>query len=542
MGSNVLYIRSLRATVLMAAILLAGGCTSDLPDGMPAEGGFHPETFAQYDQHGYAFYQDTQACARCHGDNLDGGVAGVSCDSCHSRVTSDWKQDCTFCHGGRDNDTGAPPEGVKGETERSNAAVGAHTPHVMGSAAFRAFTCTECHPTAYTSYSDEGHIDGDGLANVTLGPLAGGSAAFDAEAATCSSVYCHGGKDVVWTSEGEMSCGSCHGSKADPEGLSGKHAAHLGALSCGHCHAAMVDTEGAFVDKTLHVDGSVSVKLVTGTFDPAAKTCTNSCHGEAAIAWEGDVHPDGWASPSQHPQAFYQDPARCKVCHGDNLTGGATADSCDACHTGGTDAWRTSCTFCHGGTDNDTGAPPESVTGATETSDPAVGDHTAHVTAADWHAAYDCGVCHPTYTSFDDPGHIDTNPGANVVFGDPAGGTAAFDTASATCSSVYCHGTGLAPSGDLSWTASETMDCNSCHAYDDAAQRSGFHYEHRYFSCDNCHGAVIDENDEFVDKALHINGQPDVELTVGTWDPVERSCANTCHSSVRPWGTNANGD
>jgi hypothetical protein len=31
---------------------------------------------------------------------------------------------------------------------------------------------------------------------------------------------------------------------------------------------------------------------------------------------------------------------------------------------------------------------------------------------------------------------------------------------------------------------------------------------------------------------LHINGQPDVSMAAGTWDPVDRSCANTdCHGS-----------
>jgi len=534
-----MHIRTLQAMVIMVSILavsMLAGCTSDLPDGFPADGKYHPENFVQYEQHGYAFHQGALSCTRCHGENYDGGVAEVCCTCCHAEVTDDWKKDCTFCHGGRDNDSGAPPKGLRDEMDRSMVAVGAHTAHVSASDSFRALDCGECHTGHYTSFVDEGHIDADGRAEVKLGALAGNTAAYDPDTAGCSSVYCHGGKDVSWTSEDALNCASCHGSKSSPEGLSGKHASHLGVMDCGYCHGDLITMDGTFANKDLHADGKVSVKLFLGEYNADEKTCANSCHGAAPIAWEGNVHPNGWVAPAQHAFAYYDAPDSCAACHGDDLGGGTSADSCDACHTGGTDAWRTSCVFCHGGTDNNTGAPPETVRGETDSSLKAVGAHSAHVTEAAWHAGFDCSVCHVGYTAFDDEGHIDTQAGAEVVFSGAAGDSGVYVAATGSCSSIQCHGNGIEPSGELPWTGAVPMDCNSCHAFDDDAARSGFHDAHGDFACDVCHGATVDGINNFVDKSLHMNGQPDVQVVSGTWNPVERSCTDSCHIGVRPWG------
>ncbi len=74
-----------------------------------------------------------------------------------------------------------------------------------------------------------------------------------------------------------------------------------------------------------------------------------------ALAEEG-AHPVGFNSPSVHGPATVEGKSDCRVCHGVNLEGSVEngIPSCDECHPA---AWRTRCTFCHGGQDNESGAP-----------------------------------------------------------------------------------------------------------------------------------------------------------------------------------------
>lgn len=71
--------------------------------------GYHPEGFADPEQHGVAMVLQRSDCRGCHGSDLGGG-AGDSCDACHGGGNNPaWRSDCTFCHGGSDNSSGAPP-------------------------------------------------------------------------------------------------------------------------------------------------------------------------------------------------------------------------------------------------------------------------------------------------------------------------------------------------------------------------------------------------------------------------------------------------
>jgi predicted CxxxxCH...CXXCH cytochrome family protein len=147
--------------------------------------------------------------------------------------------------------------------------------------------CTECHPVRVQSVvTDAGHVDGDGVAEVTFGPLArtGGAAAAYARvsptSATCSSVYCHGeftggsGWDPSWTATTQATCTSCHG--APPS--SGRHGKH-GGHACAECH-------GHAGSGATHVDGSKNVPFSTAapgaTWNPTGRSCGSfSCHGES---------------------------------------------------------------------------------------------------------------------------------------------------------------------------------------------------------------------------------------------------------------------
>ncbi len=230
--------------------------------------------------HGTTFFGDMDACRMCHGQNLDGGVR--SCNLCHPT----WRTDCTFCHGGLDNQTGAPPEGVDGETQRTQRQVGAHTAHVTASARHGAYDCSVCHAVPAEVFSP-GHIDGDGQAEVALDDCNGGT--YAPANARCSGVYCHGngrsttsGGSALWTGLG-LTCNSCH----PTSGLSGRHDDHIGeGVACAVCHNRTVNYSGAIIDATLHVN---CAKDVSGpfTWNAGTRGCSNiaGCHGSET--WGG---------------------------------------------------------------------------------------------------------------------------------------------------------------------------------------------------------------------------------------------------------------
>ena len=59
--------------------------------------GYHPVGWVAEDVHGLAAKLQEDTCVACHGSDLEGGVVGVSCDTCHP---AGWRTECTFCHGG----------------------------------------------------------------------------------------------------------------------------------------------------------------------------------------------------------------------------------------------------------------------------------------------------------------------------------------------------------------------------------------------------------------------------------------------------------
>lgn len=199
------------------------------------------------------------------------------------------------------------------------------------------------------------------------------------------------------------------------------------------------------------------------------------------------------------------------------------------------------CVRCHGGQDNDTGAPPRDLLG--RSASPAVGAHTAHLGAA-----VACATCHPVPSAVTVPGHLDGV--VDVVFGaaaqDPSGATSAAYSASArTCSSVYCHGNfpGGTP-GTPSWAAPGPLACTTCHP---APPATGLHPNafagHAFMGndCAYCHFDVASTlTIKPSGRALHANRVKDVRLSVngaapqGTWDPVARTCAFACHA-VASW-------
>ncbi len=495
--------------------------------------------------HGTDANQNLASCATggCHGTDLKGGASGVSCEKCHSG----WQTNCTFCHG-TDNVNAAPPGDVSGKTATTEMSVGAHQSHVTASLGLSApFDCSACHVKPASALSP-GHIDGVAEVKFTVNAAPG----FNTNDGSCG-VYCHGQFDggntsnrPKWTSvgAGQAACKTCHGLPPS----TGDHVSHMTRsptpATCQDCHPDATGTNGnatiVAASKALHVDGNKQVALKSGSWTAASKGCSGvSCHSAPANTYQwvgGGKHPAGYQTPGNNP--FHGDDANkglasCATsgCHGTNLTGGSAGISCETCHAN----WKTNCTFCHGGTDNQTGAPPSTVDGATASSDLGVGTHTAHVAGRlKISKPFACASCHPVRTSALDPGHIDGTVQMNMK--DPSTGLAS----NGSCG-VYCHGNfpgGNANNKPLFTAAGGTAaSCGTCHAM---RPTTGDHTGHATYGirCTGCHTAATAAGDAIADPTLHVNGQKDV---VAQWGGTMTggTCAVYCHGAF-PGGNAAN--
>lgn len=296
------------------------------------------------------------------------------------------------------------------------------------------------------------------------------------------------------------------------------------------------------------------------------------------------IHPANWMA--DHPTFILANNLQpeygqaCKSCHGEDFTGGTAGVSCASCHNQRPDA----CTGCHGGalssidsTTDTTGAPPYSLAHDSLFSDRGVGGHPAMVKGSSFFAGTDCQTCHPkpafvlspahfsTATRFtlDSLGQLQVSPGdgrAEVVFtGLPQlfssrYGAPAFDTASGSCSNIYCHG--AFPGGDTTrvvyfYGGSTEAFCGSCHVAlpsEDFSRLSGEHKKHDSLAipCITCHYATVDSLNAIapaIRRQKHVNGVFDVEFDptvapLGLFDGT--SCSGLpdspgCHANRRDW-------
>jgi predicted CxxxxCH...CXXCH cytochrome family protein len=309
---------------------------------------------------------------------------------------------------------------------------------------------------------------------------------------SCSATYCHGafpggnaGNAPIWTAEPTGACNTCHGlPPASP------HPAVDGGLdACRTCHADPFS--GAS-----HVDGRLDV-------------------GGHDAAW---VDP---ASPAFHAFSANRAIADCQACHGADLSGGFAGVACASCHDGGVHGGVTvvafqvggspNCVACHGGADDQGGAPPRATWGNAGDA-VRVGAHSTHVAAG-----HDCSVCHLKPADMVSPGHIDGLT-ADVVFGGMAldgPTTPSWDRVTARCSSTYCHGGTLTGGSNSApdWTRVGVGEaaCGTCHGLPPARFPSPTHPVYVFAaSCLGCHPATttVDAggHDVLVPGGPHLNG------------------------------------
>lgn len=232
-----------------------------------------------------------------------------TCESttCHGGGSPEWLSapgnngDCSACHGMADTTLSPPNLAVydtDGDTAADDNQVGAHDAHINGISSISApIACSECHNNtkvqidAEVSYVDKvnslAHLDGDGVAELSWGSLAKPSGAspisYNSVTGVCSN-YCHGntlsdsfGKFPTWTdftylSGVDADCEMCHGAPPIGKGHTGDMTLRaIDGISCGtaNCHDQVMNTDGTFLNKALHIDGTVNQTATCATCHPS---------------------------------------------------------------------------------------------------------------------------------------------------------------------------------------------------------------------------------------------------------------------------------
>ena len=329
------------------------------------------------------------------------------------------------------------------------------------------------------------------------------------------------------------------------EPTSGAHTAHLhpGAFAepmvCGQCHNAQfqVTLEGPLAT----ANGALP------SFNPATLTCSNVyCHagGPQLLLGGGTLPVPVWNPAS---------PLACGACHA--LPGGSIDTSswhpavaagvrCALCHPGYTNTTvnralhvngvvnltvpnlATSCTACHGdasrvlpaGTPSVvSAAPPVDRSGSSDTQQPGVGAHQAHLLpgAGAIAAPITCSECHVVPADLAHVGPVADSP-ARLAWGPLAsagGASPGFDPTSVTCAN-YCHGQTLGAGGSVVmpvWTKVDgtQASCGTCHASPPSDPSHLFHASPDILAlqCSRCHppGYAIGSVGPGV-VSIHVNG------------------------------------
>jgi predicted CxxxxCH...CXXCH cytochrome family protein len=267
------------------------GTVTTPPPGEP----HHPPGWAASNVHGLAAKLQTDGdCRGCHGQYLDGETNGVSCDTCHTEAGyPEWRNDCTFCHGGGENQTGAPPKDIDGQTDPAQISFPSHTEHVAGYD-HKVYGCDQCHSKPVDVLTP-GHIFDDQTAGYGELYYANGYAPESTYfQGTCSNVYCHGDGYLAlgeaYTGMAPLGCYGCHPDITTPQEwnqMSGRHQVHLngGVVTCYECHSTVVDANQVVVNPDYHVDGQRQVQPLDVVWNGA--TCTGTCHNH-------DHNNDAW--------------------------------------------------------------------------------------------------------------------------------------------------------------------------------------------------------------------------------------------------------
>jgi predicted CxxxxCH...CXXCH cytochrome family protein len=256
----------------------------------PVESDYHPAGYASSSVHGLDFKLQGDDCRSCHGPKLEGCDFAGGCDNCHDGGhPTGWRSDCTYCHGGASNETGAPPSDLVRAKPPSELSFLAHDAHVVGTL-HAPYACSQCHVQPADVLSEGHAFDATpGRVEVTFSAGLSPDAAYDGNGG-CSNLYCHGDRRVngsVEHSAAATECNSCHAFD-DARKLSGRHDAHVNGgllgflfdkVACSECHSAVIDLEGEIIGPDLHVNGQVDLSVAAQGITYDGTRCNGTCHG-----------------------------------------------------------------------------------------------------------------------------------------------------------------------------------------------------------------------------------------------------------------------
>lgn len=340
---------------------------------------------------------------------------------------------------------------------------------------------------------------------------------------TTCTVACHfplgaAPHSVAWNAPAPLACTACHATSTLPAAHPAV-AANATRAQCEACHA----TAG-------HLGGVIDANAHGADWVDASKP------GFHAFSANGGL-------------------ASCQSCHGQDLSGGSSGVSCASCHDvglpAGVTSWKTDCVMCHGGTSDQTGAPPAATWGNAGdpargggTADPVrVGAHRSHVAAGATAPAFDCSVCHVKPANALAAGHVDGGL-PEVTFGGRAtvGSTPAWDRATRTCGNTYCHGATLAGGTNTRpvWTAvgQGQATCGTCHGLPPPAPHPSV--AGGLAGCITCHPATVAATGALVSPASggkHLDGI--VQATLGSGGGHGASWMDTTSNGFHAYSANA---
>ena len=454
----------------------------------------HSSSWVKKEVHGaVALNFGKQTCAtQCHGADFKGGLSGVSCQKCHTTYphTTDW--DLPSNHG------------LMAKGDGKTLCKSCHGEDLTGGDAH--VSCFQCHSqyphASRWKDSDEHGIfvnqKGKGTcATACHGPdLSGGLS--NVSCTTCHTLYPHSaawstGHGPTTLQVGKDTCEGCHGTD---------YKTVLGDKNCFSCHTDYPHPEDTV---WLPYNGGHGERVMV-TYNENTEKC-QGCHG-GDLKTEKNGKTCFTCHPSfPHPGTPWEDyeghgayvlttlennKTSCELCHGDDLMGGISGQSCFECHPGypHLEGWKT-----------DNGVPQEHGLAA-------YGDGKNSCASASCHGADFAGnppsipgcksaECHPQFP------HTE----ANWVNGYSSGHMTTFlqlvdNGEPAAC--TECHG------ADYDRVMNNTA-CTQCHQTGEVLHEAswpggtghGTYFSNQYNSqsadtyCANCHGNPITFTDTY---------------------------------------------
>lgn len=463
-------------------------------------------------------------CTECHGADLSGGTAKVSCfgnpSGCHHGAVAGW-----FASPSAAQDHGAAAKRAPGDPGLASCQICHGAGFTGGGSESPCFTCHGVgapHPAAPWRGPTYTHVD----TNTANAPVCAqchfpGSPnnpanhpATPAPAGTTPGCFndalCHGKRPVphpvgnAWvttppadqphgvgakaaasSTTGFSSCQVCHGTGTDfaggvsgvscyaCHGVSAPHAAGPWRTSAGsaYTHTTTAETGNPAACAFCHYPGSPH-NPVNHPATPAPPGtppgCLNStlCHGSAGLA-----HPVPYNDNTHYSVVAGTFAAGCGTCHDLAAPSAKAGPACGTCHAAGSPLAALNCTSCHA-------TPPDGNAPAGAAYPNIAGAHSIHDALNAAGSSISCDTCHNGLRadSLNHYNRANARPGKDALRVPPGdiaflaeynakSGTAAFTAANRTCSKVICHGGQATP--DWQTATADAIDvpnaCPNCH-------------------------------------------------------------------------------